>query len=398
MLQIVNELRSKITPDIMVCSNIAVDNLGDKQVIHITVTPGGATPYYLKSKGPVPDGVYVRRGLSSVHASREAITQLLLRGLNYSWEDAECPFQELTFEQSRSVFRRHNLSLEQNNMMTLGFYNDRQKYTNLAYAFSDQFAYSVKIARFTGNNKMEFLDRRELSGSLLQLADSVYDYVSMFNSLPAKIVEKYRVEQHDYPDVAIRELIYNMLIHRNYIIQASSFINIYDDRMEFLSLGGLVSGVTKQSLYDGVSVPRNAKIANIFYRLNLIEAYGTGLLRIIESYNQKSAKPLILPTESEFRVILPNENYGLGIKENLPEGLTQEQQKIYATIAKKSHENEILENSGGFCGLSKEELQNLTGQTKDSVRRSLEKLIRLELVKKVGAGRATRYATIAKKG
>ena len=72
----------------------------------------------------------------------------------------------------------------------------------------------------------------------------------------------------------------NLLIHREYSFRASIFINIYTDRIEFTSIGGLVGGVTLKDVTMGISVCRNVKLANVFYRLELIEAYGTGILKI----------------------------------------------------------------------------------------------------------------------
>ena len=81
----------------------------------------------------------------------------------------------------------------------------------------------------------------------------------------------------------MREALLNAVVHRDYDYSGSIIINIYDDRMEFISLGGLVKGLTLQDIQSGASQPRNMVIANIFYRLDLIESYGTGIQKIMEA-------------------------------------------------------------------------------------------------------------------
>lgn len=100
----------------------------------------------------------------------------------------------------------------------------------------------------------------------------------------------------------------NLLVHREYSFSASTFISLYEDRLEFTSIGGLVSGVTLKDILMGISVCRNIKLANIFYRLELIEAYGTGILKIMEAYEGTGKEPKIETSDNAFKIILPNLN------------------------------------------------------------------------------------------
>jgi ATP-dependent DNA helicase RecG len=101
----------------------------------------------------------------------------------------------------------------------------------------------------------------------------------------------------------------NALVHREYGLSASTFVNVYDDRMEFLSVGGLVPGITLDAVLSGVSHTRNEGLANIFYRLELVEAYGTGIMRIMSDYSKCERKPEIHVTDSSFMMVLPNMRY-----------------------------------------------------------------------------------------
>ena len=107
--------------------------------------------------------------------------------------------------------------------------------------------------------------------------------------------------------MAVREALLNVLVHREYSFRASTFISFYTDRIEFTSIGGLVSGVTLKDVMMGISVCRNVKLANIFYRLELIEAYGTGILKIMEAYAGTGKDPQIETSDNVFKIILLKE-------------------------------------------------------------------------------------------
>jgi len=83
--------------------------------------------------------------------------------------------------------------------------------------------------------------------------------------------------------------------------------------MEFISIGGLVKGITVTDIMNGVSQSRNTVVADVFYRLSLIESYGTGIQKIMESYENAVEKPTIQSAPASFVVMLPRlkskENY-----------------------------------------------------------------------------------------
>jgi ATP-dependent DNA helicase RecG len=133
--------------------------------------------------------------------------------------------------------------------------------------------------------------------------------LELSNNLAASFSKLERIEQYDYPEEAIREAMLNAVIHRDYAFSGSIIVNLYDDRIEFVSLGGLTQGLQTEDLFLGVSQPRNEKLANVFYRLKYIEAYGTGLPRIMQFYDGFDAKPEITATHGAFMLTIPNMNY-----------------------------------------------------------------------------------------
>jgi len=303
--QISNSIRDSVLPDITMFIDYDVSEGG----IKIIVQEGTNKPYYLADKGLRPAGVCVRQGASSVPASFEQIRQMIKLTDGDKFEAARSLAQELTFRDLSDEFERKNIDFGENQKRTLGITGTGGLYTNLGLLLSDQCTYTIKIAVFKGTDKFEFKTRKEIGGSLIRQMHAGFDFLSLANNLPAKINGLHRVEQHDYPEEAVREAMLNALVHRDYAFSSSSIINIYEDRMEFVSLGGLVPGLMKEDLFAGISQPRNEKLAGIFHRLNYIEAYGTGIRKIMQSYEGLPLKPDISVTNASFVLTLPNRNY-----------------------------------------------------------------------------------------
>ena len=137
---------------------------------------------------------------------------------------------------------------------------------------SDQCVPTIKLAVFEGSKKSIFRDRQELSGSLLAQLEDAYAYLDRFNKTHAVISGLYRIDKRDYPPEALREALLNAIIHRDYALAAPTLISIFDDRVEMVNVGGLMRGISYNDIMLGVSALRNQHLANIFYRLHLIEA------------------------------------------------------------------------------------------------------------------------------
>lgn len=143
--------------------------------------------------------------------------------------------------------------------------------------------------------KTVFKERREFSGSLLHQLEDAYEFIDRFNITRAEFKDLDRIDMRDYPSEAIRETLLNAIVHRDYSFSGSTLISIFDDRIEFVTIGGLVKGISLNDILLGVSILRNEHLANIFYRLKLIEAYGTGMPNIGKS--EKAQSRLLMKTD-----------------------------------------------------------------------------------------------------
>jgi ATP-dependent DNA helicase RecG len=133
----------------------------------------------------------------------------------------------------------------------------------------------------------------------------VYAFVDRYNRTKSKIVGLERIDVREYPESALREALLNSIVHKDYGFGSSTLVSVFDDRIEVLTVGALVKGLTKEDIMIGTSLLRNKNLANVFYRLKWIEAYGTGILKIKEAYENVNVKPLIEITDNAFKITLP---------------------------------------------------------------------------------------------
>ena len=312
--RLTNGIRDAIHPDVTMFVRYV---LQDNKVIRIEVGEGSFKPYYLKSKGLKPAGVYVRQGTSSVQASPEQIRQTIKESDGDNFEDARCLEQELTFTAAHTAFDRYGVEFSVEKYRTLGI-TQNDLFTNLALLLSDQCLHTTKIAVFKDEFCTEFRDSKEFGGSVFSQFENTVNYLALCNKTVSTIKGVIRTDKQDYPEEAIREALLNALVHRDYSFSGSIIINVNDNKMEFISLGGLLPGLSTDDIRIGVSQPRNKKLAEVFHRLRLIESYGTGIRRIYKLYENCPVQPSIEVTSNAFKIVLPNMNINAETAEAAP--------------------------------------------------------------------------------
>lgn len=390
MLRVTNAVRDAVRPDVMMFVDCRNDIMDGKNVICVTVQRGTERPYYLAGKGIRPEGVFVRQGASTVPASETAILNMIKETSGDSYEAARSLNQQLTFEKTGAFFKNRNVEFGNSQMRTLHFIGEDGMYTNLAYLLSDQCAHTIKLAVFEGSKKSVFKDRCELSGSLLEQLEEAYMYIDRLNRTRAEFSGLDRIDMRDYPPEAVREALLNAIIHREYSFSSPTLISIFDDRVEFVTIGGLLKGISLDDIKLGVSVLRNQHLANIFYRLRLIEAYGTGILKINESYADNSRKPTIEVSNNAFKITLPNINFF--------DKATEQHARVSAYVRQfglisdeKEREITIVElcRKNGF--IIRKDVQEALKVSQPTAILILRKMVENGLLIKEGAGRNLKY-------
>lgn len=373
MLRISNMLRDSIEPDVMMFVGIHHEPLDGKEVIRIDVGEGTRKPYYLARSGIRPSGVYVRQGASMAQASTDQIRSMIKASDGDSFEDAPSLVQDLTFRTAENTFTDKGLRFGMEQMKTLGIVGTNGMYTNLGLLFSDQCPFTIKAAVFRGEDRLDFADRKEFGGSILEQLDDGYAYLELNNPVSADFDGLYRKDRRRYPSQALREALLNCIEHRDYSYSASTFMNIFSNRIELVSVGGIVSGLQERDIFLGISMSRNKALARIFYRLGLVEAYGTGLPKIFEAYRNSIAKPEVQTGPNSFKVILP----------------------AYQEIDKDSVDSGFAAKMLDFVDaqgkITRAEAEKLLDVGQATAARILKQLVDAGMLDRVGSGPSTRY-------
>ncbi|MDD4296264.1 MAG: putative DNA binding domain-containing protein [Ruminiclostridium sp.] len=373
LMQIMNMLRDSIKPDITMFTTCKIVKDQNKEFIEIDVQRGTNTPYYIADKGIRPAGVYVRQGTSSAPASENAIRQMIKETDGDKYEAIRSFNQELTFEASYNEFKKRGFELGEAQMKTLGLINKDNMYTNLGLLLSDQCLHTIKVAVFNGLSKSEFKDRREFGSSLLKQITIAYEFIDLLNKTRSEFEGLDRIDYRDYPEEALREALLNSLVHRDYSFSGSTLINIYDDRIEFVSIGGLVKGISINDIMLGISQTRNEKLAAVFYRLKLIEAYGTGIIKIMNSYASSSQKPELKVSDNAFLISLPNLNFKRD------------------SHFEKNHEDSILEYLKFHNSINRKETEKLLNVKQTMAGKVLREMVDKGQLKIEGKAANTKY-------
>jgi len=217
--------------------------------------------------------------------------------------------QTLNFEQCKSIFKKHHLAFDIEKFNVLGIQKHHSGlYTNLGLLLSDECQHTIKVAVFDDASNTIFKDRQEFSGSILKQIDDAFKYIQLNNNTRSVIDDIVRKDYPDYPKEALREALINAVMHRDYSFSGSILVNINSQFIEFISIGGLMPGINKEDIILGISQLRNQKLTEVFLRLNIIEAYGTGLKRIFNLYRDCLELPTIDVGPNSFRIRIPNMN------------------------------------------------------------------------------------------
>jgi ATP-dependent DNA helicase RecG len=294
------------------------------------------------------------------------------------YEETRSLNQDLTFAATEKLFKAGNVSLGLNQQKTLRLQTADGVYTNLGFLLSDQCVHTTKLAVFEGIEKEVFKDRREFSGSLLKQLEDVYTFLDMYNHNHGKVKGLYREDRRDYPEEALREALLNALVHRDYAFSSSTLISIFEDRIEFVSVGGLLKGISLDDIMLGLSAPLNINLANVFYRLHLIEAYGTGIQKIFRSYAKSARTPELRASGNAFKITLPNRNtvnYYAHI--NSPSLTVNEEKVIYLF----DNQKEIV----------RKDVETALDVSQAMAVRILRSLTDKQTIRPVGGGKKTKY-------
>jgi len=236
------------------------------------------------------------------------------------------------------------------------------------------------------------VDDKEFEGDLISQLMSSHDFIKMNSKVRWKKMSDHRGNKPDYADRAVFEVLANALMHRDYsVIGSEVHVDMYNDRLEIYSPGGMPDGTLIQShdIEDVPSTRRNPIISEIFHRLNFVERRGSGLQKIknetemLYGYTDTFA-PTFKSTQSTFHVILRNMNYLTGSDELVNETVNE--------IA--SRQTKILMELRVFPALTIKQLAEKTGISQATVKREIAELKQKELIKRIGSDKTGHWEVV----
>ncbi|MEE0367710.1 MAG: ATP-binding protein [Blautia sp.] len=193
-----------------------------------------------------------------------------------------------------------------------------------------------------------------------------------------------RTDRRDYPEDALRESLLNSIVHRDYSFSRSNLVNVYENRIEFVSLGDLVSGLELEFIFLGVSQSRNPNLAAVFYRMRLIKSYGTGIGKIERAYKTCPSQPEFETAKGVFRVTLPNRN-------KQPETNVQVSDKADKDISLTEQKLLILQYARENGSVTRKEVEDLISARTTKAFRLLKELCKAGKLEQKGSGRLSTY-------
>ena len=338
-------IREKISPVPEIVLNPFEED--GKQILVLKVRSGRNTPYFYSADGIKQ--AFVRVGNSSVPAPDHILKELILKGSNQTFDSLTTAhkIEEYSFTLLEATYReRTHLDFEKSDYLSFGLADKNGFLTHAGMLLTDQHSvYNSRIfcTRWNGLKKTSIfddaIDDKEFSGNLITLLQNAGDFIK--NNSKIRFVKKdnERIDKPDYAQRAVTEALVNALIHRDYIVMGKEIhIDMYDDRVEIQSPGGMFDGkaIQDRDIDTISSARRNPVIADDFQRLNYMERRGSGFKKIIGDYEAQhnysdELAPVFKSQYDSFFLTLKNLNYNSKISNRV-------ENRVENRVVKKSDE------------------------------------------------------------
>ena len=364
----------------------------EKVLIILDIFKGAETPYYYSADGDLE--AYVRVGNESVKATSTELKRLVLRGKNTSYDSQNSMYkiEDFAYTQLRARYKKWTgNSFEEKDLVSFGIVNEDGCLTNAGVLLVDDSPIRwsrLFCTRWNGLNKsggtVDALDDAEYSGSVISLIEDGEAFIKRNAKKMWKKTSNSRIEMPEYVERSYHEALVNALVHRDYLVNGSEVhIDIYDDRMEIYSPGGMPDGSVIQER-DPLSVPstrRNPVLADVFNRLGYMERKGSGFEKIISGYEfqvnySKEKKPFFLSDRYQFTVIMPNLNYGV---ENIDISDVKSDVNLWNQIKKAIGENPKV---------TQRELVSKLGVSFRQIQQNMAEMVSVGEISRIGSNRS----------
>ncbi len=303
---IANGIEPTVVPD------ISFQTVDGKTLIVVEIAQGPRCPYWVKGLGK-ESGCFIRYDATTRAADEEVLRELTYDGSENGYDMAQCRLLELTPRKISQLCKRMTAKavsfcetpaqrravrpVTEDKLEEWGILTRRGGKLVAANAFSllsgDKALNTVvKCGIFRGTEHRKLLDSREFGGPIQDQIDAVHEWLLSKINMAAVIKGVYRHDVYEFPEGALRELITNAVMHRNYAIYGSDIqVALYDDRLEIISPGGLPRGMTIQRMMSGCSRCRNKAIAEAFAYMRVAEKWGLGIPNAMHEFAEHGLTP-----------------------------------------------------------------------------------------------------------
>ena len=366
-----DRIKDNIMPSTLGLYDVIVSEKYNKKYIKVIIARGNERPYYLKEMGMTPDSCFIRVGSSIQSMSNEMINNEFSKRTRNSLKNIVSPKQDLTFSQLKIYYEEKGFSINNNFLKQLNLYTDDGKYNYNAYLLADNNSISIRFGKYDGTNSVNLIENEDFGNcSIIKATKNILNKLEIENKTFTKIEYPERKEIKMYDYIAVREAVVNAIVHNDWSNEYSPKFEIFSDRLVISSNGGIQDNTTKEEFLEGFSLPKNKELMKVFNDLDLVEQMGTGIIRILQSYNKDSFE--FFP--NFIRVTFPfNENK-------------------FKTNTKEIKNNNLTEIQNSIIGLmldsptiTQETLARLLDVNIRTIQRNIKTLIDVGLIERIGA-------------
>lgn len=347
-LKIKNRIKNNILPATLGLFDIEIETYENKKYIHIIVASGNEKPYYLKKYGMTTDGSFIRIGSSCEHLTEKQIEELYASRTKTSLKSIVSPTQDLTFSQLKIYYEEKKYPINDNFLKQLGLIMDDGRYNYLAYLLADYNDISIKVATYSGNDAYDLIENEEYGYCcLVKAAKNVINKFEQINRTYTKITSENRREVKMFEMIPVKEAITNAFVHTLWEREYPPKFEIFNDHISISSTGGLPLNVSKTDFLKGFSAPTHPELMRVFKDLELVEQLGTGIIRILKSYDKNvyEFSDNFIRVNFNFKNAVSLENIPRSVNEIKNQSLSETQEKIIKLIKddKKITQNKMSE-------------------------------------------------------
>ncbi len=362
MLKIKDRIKHNITPSAMGLFSINAEQQDGKHIVKITVASGREKPYFKTKYGMTTKGAYIRVGTASEPMEQTMIDNLFSRRVRNSIGKIAANRQDLTFRQLQIYYDSIDKTLNENFAKSLELLTEDSKYNYAAYLLADENRNSIKVAKYASIDRSELVSNNEYGYcSLIKATHSVIDKMNVENSTATRITYPQRVDTPMWDKKALREAIVNAIVHNDYTFEVPPKFEIFPDRLEITSAGGIPDDISLEEFYMGVSSPRNKELMRIFSDVELVESLGYGVPRIVKIYGKEcfnfmqNFTRMTLPISKEYLEIMSLTSEG---NQNTPQ-VPRKYPASTPQVPYKYHTSTIQVVNNLVGEMTRDELQNI---------------------------------------